>query len=148
MIDYYTLCQLQYILIFFIYLYEKLTLKYITNKDIILNDLFIKKYDKEHSLYILYLILDIQIYTITNNYKRIINIYYNKNKISTLAIIDEKPVANQNKIILTLYYLDKYNIINILEVYNCGIVLHSTKLFKHIYNYVGHKREIFNLLII
>ena len=147
MIDYYTLCQLQYILIIFIYLYEKLTLKYITNKDIILNNLNVYKYDKIHSLYILYLILDIQIYTICQDNNRIIYIYYKKEKISSLYIKNEKPYNNINKIILSLHYLDKYNIINILDIYNCGIIIHSTKFFKHIYNYIGIKREVFNLLV-
>jgi len=147
MIDYYTLCQLQYILIIFIYLYEKLTLKYITNKDIILNDLNIYKYDKIHSLYILYLILDIQIYSICQDNNRIIYIYYQNNKISTLFIKNEKPHNNVNKIILSLHYLDKYHIINLLDIYNCGVIIHSTKFFKHIYNYMGKKREVFNLLV-
>jgi hypothetical protein len=147
MIDYYTLCQLQYILIIFIYLYEKLTLKYITNKDIILNDLHVYKYDKKHSLYILYIILDIQIYTISTDNHRIIYIYYKNEKLSTLCINNEKPKNDINKIILSLYYLDKYHIINLLDVYNCGVIIHTTKLFKHIYNYMGIKREIFNLLV-
>jgi hypothetical protein len=147
MINQFTLNQLQYIILYLIYLCERLTFKYINQKDIILNDVNIILYDKFHSLFILYIILNIQIYTITNkNNLRIIHIYHENKKISSLSIYNEKPINNINKIVLTLYYLDKYNIINLLEIYNCGVIKHSNNYFMHYYNYLGNKREEFNLL--
>jgi hypothetical protein len=147
MINQFTLNQLQYIILYLIYLCERLTFKYINQKDIILNDFNIILYDKFHSLFILYIILNIQIYTITNkNNLRIIHIYHENKKISSLSIYNEKPINNINKIVLTLYYLDKYNIINLLEIYNCGVIKHSNNYFMHYYNYLGNKREEFNLL--
>jgi hypothetical protein len=148
MINYNIIIQLQYLLLYLIYLCERLTFKYIKNKDIILNDVNIILYDKIHSLYILYLILNIQIYTIYNiNNSRIIHIYHDNKKISSLTIHNEIPINNINKIVLTLYYLDKYSIINLLEIYNCGIIKHSNQFFIHHYNYLGYKRIILNTIL-
>ena len=148
MINYEILYQIQYFLLYIIYLLEKLTCKYILNKDIIVNFLNIIKYDKIHSLFILYVIFDIQIYTIENNNTKIIHTYYQKKKISSIVLKNEMPLNEINKIILTFYYLDKYNIIHSLEIYNCGIINHSTKLFKHIYNYMGNRRMEYNAITI
>lgn len=146
MIDYLTLCQIQYILIFLIYLNERLEFKYIKHKDILLNKLHINKYDKKHSLYILYLLFNIQIYSITESNKRIIYIYYENAKLSKTIIIKEKIINDSIKVVLSLYYLDKYYITNLLEIYNCGIITHTNYLFKHSYNYMGKRREEFNRL--
>jgi hypothetical protein len=145
MTDYYILCQIQYILLFLIYLNERLFYKYIKNKDIILNYLHILNYDKFHSLYILYILFNIQIYTIKSANKRIINIFHENKKISTMVIKNEKPINESIKSILSLYYLDKYNIVNLLEIYNCGIIIHKNNLFNHIYNYLGERRVQFQL---
>lgn len=146
MFDYLTLYQVQYILIILIYLNERLEFKYIKNKDILLNKLLIQKYDKKHSLSILYLLFNIQIYTITESNKRIIYIYYENAKLSKSIIINEKIIDDSIKVVLSLYYLDKYYITNLLEIYNCGIVTHTNYLFKHSYNYMGIRREEFNKL--
>lgn len=132
--------RLKFILCYIIYLIEKFLFKYITCKDIIKKFLNIDKYDKIHSLTILYIIFDIEIYTITYLYNRIITIYYNKKKISEIIINNEVNITNTNKPILSLYYLDQYHFINLLEVYNCGIIYHYTTLFTHIYNYLGDRR--------
>lgn len=140
MINNVILAQIQYLICIIVYLVERLHIKYILNKDIILNFLNIIKYDKLHSLFILYVIFDIQIYTLVYNNIKVIHTYYQKKKISSLILKNEIPQNEINKIILTFYYLDKYNIINYLEVYNCGIINHSTNFFKHVYNYLGNRR--------
>lgn len=140
MITHEILYQIQYFICFIIYILEKLTFKYILNKDIIVNFLNIIKYDKLHSLFILYIIFNIQIYTIQKDDTKIIHIYYQNKKVSSLILKNEIPINSKNKIVLTFYYLDKYNIINSLEIYNCGVINHTTKLFKHIYNYLGNRR--------
>lgn len=148
MIDYFTIIQIQYILLVCIYLIEKLYFKYILNKDIILNKLIYLNYDKINSLYILYLTFNIEIHTIQSKDKRNIFIYFNKNKISNVIIKNEKIINNKIFIILSLEYLDKYNFINLLEIYNCGIIAHTSMLFKHFYNYIGDRRNVYNHLII
>lgn len=135
--------KLKYFICILIYILEKFILKYIKYKDIFQKLFYVEKYDGIHSVYILYLIFDIKIYTIKYFSTRIIKIYYNKNKISDVCIKNE---INNNKVILSIVYLDKYRFINILEVYNCGIVYHYTKFFTHVYNYIGERRVEYNML--
>ncbi len=143
MISHITLYQIQYLLYIFIYLIERFYYKYIINKDIVTNLFSCIKYDNIHSLYILYLIFNIQIYTIQFFNKRIIKIYYQNKLISNVLISNETNLSNTNKKILTLEYIDKYFFINILEIYNCGIIYHTTLLFTHIYNFLGDRRVLY-----
>lgn len=146
MIEYVYLIQTQYFICLLIYLLEKLIFKYYKCKDIFQKLFYVKKYDGIHSISILYLIFNIKIYTISYLKNRIIKIYYEQNKISDICIKNEQNITNTNKIILSIVYLDQYSFINILEVYNCGIVYHYTKLFTHIYNYIGERRIEYNIL--
>jgi hypothetical protein len=146
MIEYVNLIKTQYFLCLLIYLLEKLIFKYYKCKDIFQKLFYIKKYDGIHSISILYLIFNIKIYTISYLKNRIIKIYYDQNKISDICIKNEQNITSKNKIILSLVYLDQYYFINILEIYNCGVVYHYTKLFTHIYNYIGERRIEYNIL--
>ena len=146
MIEYVYLIQTQYFICLLIYLLEKLIFKYYKCKDIFQKLFYVQKYDGIHSISILYLIINIKIYTISYLKNRIIKIYYEKNKISDICIKNEQNITNTNKIILSIIYLDQYSFINILKVYNCGIVYHYTKLFTHIYNYIGERRIEYNIL--
>lgn len=140
MIDYVYLIQIQYIICILVYLLEKIVFKYNYCKDIVKKLLYVKKYDGIHSISILYLIFDIKIYTLQFLSTKLIKIYYENKKISDICIKNEKNITCINKIILSIVYLDQYYFINLIEVYNCGIVYHSTKLFTHIYNYIGERR--------
>lgn len=146
MIEYVNLIQTQYFICLLIYLLEKLIFKYYKCKDIFQKLFYVKKYDGVHSISILYLIFNIKIYTISYLKNRIIKIYYDQNKISDICIKNEQNITNKNKIILSIVYLDQYSFINILEIYNCGVVYHYTKLFTHIYNYIGERRIEYNIL--
>ena len=146
MIEYVYLIQTQYFICFLIYLLEKLKFKYYKCKDIFQKLFYVDKYDGVHSISILYLIFNIKIYTISYFTNRIIKIYYDQNKISDICLKNEQNVTSNNKIILSIVYLDQYCFINILEIYNCGVVYHYTKLFTHIYNYMGKRRIEYNIL--
>ena len=146
MIDQIILEQLKCFICFLIFILEKFIFKYYTCKDIIQKIFYVSKYDKIHSVSILYLVFDIKIYTIQYLTNRIIKIYYNKEKVSDTFISNENNLTNINKIVLSFVYLDQYNFINLLEIYNCGIIYHYTKLFTHIYNYLGNRRIEYNLL--
>lgn len=138
--------QLKYFICLLVFILEKFIFKYYTCKDIIQKIFYVPKYDKIHSVSILYLIFDIKIYTIRYLTNRIIKIYYNKEKISDIVIKNEKNLTDVNKIVLSFVYLDKYHFINLLEIYNCGIIYHYNKLFTHIYNYLGNRRIEYNIL--
>lgn len=146
MIEYVYLIQTQYFICFLIYLLEKLIFKYYKCKDIFQKLFYVDKYDGVHSISILYLIFNIKIYTISYFTNRIIKIYYDQNKISDICLKNEQNVTSNNKIILSIVYLDQYCFMNILEIYNCGVVYHYTKLFTHIYNYMGKRRIEYNIL--
>jgi hypothetical protein len=146
MIEYVNLIKTQYFICLLIYLLEKLIFKYYKCKDIFQKLFYVKKYDGIHSISILYLIFNIKIYTISYLKNRIIKIYYDQNKISDICIKNEQNITCKNKIILSLVYLDQYYFINILEIYNCGVVYHYTKFFTHIYNYIGERRIEYNIL--
>lgn len=144
--EYIYLIQTQYLICILIYLLEKIIFKYNKCKDILKNKFYIKGYDKIHSLSILYLIFDIKIHTISFFKNRIIKIYYEQKKISDVCIKNEKNITCPNKIIVSLIYLDQYEFYNMLEIYNCGIIFHYTKFFTHVYNYLGERRIIYNIL--
>jgi|Laugresu1bdmlbdd_1035124.scaffolds.fasta_scaffold00028_35 hypothetical protein len=146
MINYVLIYKIQYIICLIIYLLEKLIFKYHKHKDIFKKLLYIDKYDNIHSVSILYLIFDIQIYTLKILSDRLITIYYEKSKISNVFIKNEENMTTDNKIILSIIYLDQYNFINYLKVYNCGIIYHYTNMFTHIYNYLGERRIEYNIL--
>jgi hypothetical protein len=141
MLDYELIIRFQNFICLLIYLLEKLIFKYILNNDIIIKLFNIKNYDKIHSMSILYLIFNIQIYTFKYLKNRIIKIYYNNEKISDVLIEKEINKNNKNKIVLKFIYLDQYNFINHLEIYNCGVIYHHTNMFTHTYNYLGNRRE-------
>jgi len=146
MIEYVYIIQTQYFICLLIYLLEKLIFKYFNCKDIFQKLFHVKKYDGIHSISILYLIFNIKIYTLSYLSTRIVKIYFNQNKISDTCIKNEKNINGSNKVILSIVYLDQYHFVNTLEVYNCGIVYHYTKLFTHIYNYIGKRRIEYNIL--
>jgi len=146
MINLFLLEQFKYFICLLIFILEKFIFKYHICKDIIQKILYVPKYDKIHSISILYLIFDIKIYTIQYLSNKIIKIYYNKEKISDIFISSEKNLTNTNKIVLSFLYLDQYHFINLLEIYNCGVIYHYTKLFTHVYNYLGNRRIEYNIL--
>lgn len=140
MLDYLTIIKFKYFVCFLIYILEKFIFKYFICEDIIKKYLNINKYDNYHTLYILYLIFNIEIHTIQYLQKRVIQIYYNKKLISNICIENETNITNENKIILSFLFLDQYSFTNLLQIYNCGIFSHSNNLFTHIYNYSGERR--------
>ena len=140
MLDYISIIEFKYFICLLIYILEKFKFKYFTCDDIIKKKINIYNYDKSHSLCILYLIFNIEIHTIYKLHKRIIQIFYNKELISNICIKNEKNITNQNKIILSLLYLDQYYFTNMLQIYNCGIFYHSNNIFTNIYNYLGDRR--------
>ncbi len=134
------LIEFKYFICLLIYILEKFIYKYLICEDIIKKCLYVEKYDNIHNLSILYLLFNIEIHTIYNIKKRFIQIFYNKELISNICIIDEKNIVNDNKIILSFLYLDQYYFTNILQIYNCGVFYHSNSLFTHVYNYLGNRR--------
>ncbi len=140
MIDLFYILQVKFFICFLIYILEKFIFKYLEGKDIIKKIYNTIKYDKEHSIFIIYLLFSIEIHTITFLKSRIIKIYYSNDLISSVKIDNENNISNVNKIILSFVYLDQYHFINILQIYNCGVIYHSTKLFTHTYNYLGNRR--------
>lgn len=140
MIDYLIILEFKYFICLLIYILEKFIFKYFTCEDIIVKRLSVKGYDNYNNLFILYLIFNIEIHTIQNLKKRIIQIFYNKELISNVCIENEKNTTSDNKIILSFIYLDQYYFTNLLQIYNCGIFYHSNYIFTHIYNYLGKRR--------
>jgi hypothetical protein len=140
MVDYLIILKFKYFICFLIYILEKFIYKYFICEDIIKKKLNINKYDNYHTLYILYLIFNIEIHTIQYLQKRFIQIFYNKKLISNICIENENNITNKNKIILSFLFLDQYYFTNLLQIYNCGIFYHSNNLFTHIYNYSGERR--------
>ena len=151
MIEINVIHQIQYILIYLLYIIQKLYDKYILNNEIIINRLEVENYDNIHTLYITYIRHGIKIHTLLNNKNktRIITIYYNNTELSSLYIENER---SKNKKILEIHYLDNYFTYNILEVFNCGIINHNCipvnnmGLFKHVYNYIGEKRIEYSII--
>ena len=143
------LTQYQLTLIFW-YLfntYKKLINKYRLNNDILRNSYYILKYDKIHDLYVFEYPFNIKINVFINEKENtlFIYIYFNNQQKSKLVIKDNKIINNeQHKIIINIDYLDNYNIINKLIVYNCGMVVHKNILINHFYNYKGIKRDKIN----
>lgn len=125
-------------------LYNKLLLKYIENNDILLRHYHIKKYDSIHDIYNLDYIFNINIRTIINTKLNLvyIDIFHNDEKKSELVIINNNKIINNQivKIILSLQYLDNYNFINQINIYNCGIIEHKNFLVHHFYNFKGMRR--------
>lgn len=147
-INYYNIIQIQYLLLICIYFLEKIYNKYIFSDDILLKKFICINYDNIHTLYILYIAFNIEIHTIITNEDRHIYIYFNNNKISNIFIKNEKLINNNISKILSLEFLDNLNFIHLLEIYNCGIIIHTNHLFQHIYNYLGERRTNYNLICI
>lgn len=150
MIEWAYINQVKYFICILIYILEKFIFKYNYCKDIIKKLFHVELYDNINTISILYLLFNIEIHTIQNISNQIINkiikIYYNNEMISNIYIENEINKSSENKIILSFVYLDKYHFTNILQIYNCGIVYHSTKLFTHVYNYTGDRRIEFTLI--
>jgi hypothetical protein len=139
--------QLLCIILYVSYIYNKLLMKYKQNNDILLNSYYIYQYDKIHDLYILEYRFNIKIYTYINTKSNIIyiDIYHDDIKKSGLLIKDNKILYDkQSQIILTINYLDNYNIANQIKIYNCGIVYHKNFMINNYYNYKGSKRNKIN----
>ena len=116
--------------------------KYIKKKDIILYNFYHKNYDKSNDLHITYCILDIQIYTFINrktNFKKHI-VYKDKIIISSISTINDDPIDNKINIISSIVFLDNLKIVNYLDIYNCGIIIHKNAFINHIYNFMNERR--------
>lgn len=142
----YNIIQVQYLLLICIYLLEKIIYKYIYCDDILIKKFISLNYDKIHTLYILYITFNIEIHTIKTNQYRYIYIYFNNSKLSNVCINNEHLINNKILKILSLEFLDNLNCIHLLEIYNCGIIIHTNHLFQHIYNYLGERRTNYNLI--
>lgn len=123
----------------------KLEIKYVNSNSIIMLKSISEKYDNIHSIYELSCIFNIKIVTYTSKNFIKNKIYINNNNISELTIIKQganKSIHNKIKVLQTLFFLDDLDTINTLILYNCGIIIHSNFHINHIYNYMGHRRNI------
>jgi hypothetical protein len=136
-----------YVLSYIYCLSNKLENKY--NKyDNIVTHVFKKdKYDNKHSIVVLFSILDIKISTIEFNNIKCISVYKDNKCLSLLTLNKYKPINTNIKVILKIEYLDNFKIKNLLEVYNCGIIIHKNCYTSHIYNYKGERRNHYQPII-
>ncbi len=67
----------------------------------------------------------------------------NECKVSEINFINNMPINDDRiEIVRTIIFLDELNVINTLVIYNCGIIIHHNDHMNHIYNYMGHRRNI------
>ena len=121
----------------------KLEIKYNNSSSILLHKSIYEKYDNIHNLYELTCLFNIKILSFSSKNFVKIKIYVENNKISDISFINNKPINyKQIEVLQRLYFLDDLFVINTLILYNCGIIIHSNIHINHIYNYMGHKRNI------
>ncbi len=132
----------------FIYLIEDIFKKTLAGSNIILYKFYDSFYDYKSNIHILYLSHNIEMHTIQDikTKERIIYIYHNKVLKSSVKLIAEKNKNYKNKVILTVYYIDKYYLLHIIIIYSYGIISHQTNFFMHHYNYIGEKRIIYSIV--
>jgi hypothetical protein len=135
--------QLAYIIYYLYHILEKINNKYINGNSVVILYTFCKQYDSIHNLHIMSCIFNIKIFTFTSDKYIKYIIYTDKSKISEITFINNK-IVNNNKIeiIRTIIFIDELNLINTLVFYNCGVIIHQNDHINHIYNYMGHRRNI------
>ena len=140
MYNYSNQCKIYYMILF---LYEfscMLENKYIKKNDIILYRFYHPKYDKIHDLTILYCLFNIQIYIYFNKNFNKYKIYKDNILISDTVIynsrenISIKPVSN-------IVFLDNYNVVNDLVMYNCGKINHKNVFINHEYDFKASRLD-------
>lgn len=138
--------------------------KFIIKNDLLIMSLILNKYDNINDLYISYFNFNIIIETLikknNGNINKYIYTYYNNKLISKLYLLNEKPYKYiyykndkiyygepDNKIILSLIYVDHYFFIHQLDLYNCGILKEYNEINYTYFNYKGEYRNYSNFSI-
>ncbi len=135
--------DLAYILTHIYTLTKKLDTRYNKFIDNVVLHRFIKhKYDNRHTIISIYAILNIRISTIEYEDSKFVIVYKDEKCISTLTIVNNKPILGDVKCILCIEYLDDLKIKNTIAVFNCGVIVHGNCYTKHIYNYKGERRNL------